>query len=120
MKALTAIVALVFATGGAFAAEGKKEPSEAQKAQQEKMKFCNADAKEKALTGDERKQFMSNCLKKAPAEAAPAAAPAEASPAAAPAKTSQQNKMKECNATASSKGLKGDERKAFMSECLKA
>lgn len=116
MKALTAIVALVFATGGAFAAEGKKEPSEAQKAQQEKMKFCNAEAKEKALKGDERKQFMSNCLKKAPAEATPAAAPA---PEATPAKASQQDKMKDCNATASSKALKGDERKAFMSECLK-
>jgi hypothetical protein len=114
MKALTAIVALVFATGGAFAAEGKKEPSEAQKAQQEKMKFCNAEAKEKALKGDERKQFMSNCLKKAPAEATPAPAPE-----VAPAKASQQDKMKNCNATAGSKELKGDERKAFMSECLK-
>lgn len=48
-------------------------------AQQEKMKTCNASAKEKALKGDERKAFMSNCLKKAPADAAPAAnAPAEA------------------------------------------
>lgn len=30
--------------------------------------------------------------------------------------TTQQNKMKECNAQA--KGKKGDERKAFMKECL--
>lgn len=111
MKAMIAVVALAFASGGVFAAEGKKEPSEAQKAQQEKMKSCNAEAKEKALQGDERKQFMSNCLKKAPAVAA--------SPAAAPAKASQQDKMKSCNAEASGKSLKGDERKAFMSECLK-
>lgn len=36
----------------------------------------------------------------------------------------QQNKMKTCNAEADSKGLsgegKGDERKAFMKECLSA
>ncbi len=28
--------------------------------------------------------------------------------------------MKKCNVDASAKSLKGDERKAFMSECLKA
>ena len=111
MKALIAIVALVFATSGAFAAEEKKEPSPAQKAQQEKMTSCNKEAKEKALQGDERKAFMSNCLKKTPAATTPAAVE--------PAKTTQQEKMTNCNATAASKGLKGDERKAFMSECLK-
>jgi hypothetical protein len=31
---------------------------------------------------------------------------------------SQQEKMKTCNAEATSKGLKGDERKAFMKSCL--
>ncbi|HWU82626.1 MAG TPA: PsiF family protein [Methylophilaceae bacterium] len=34
--------------------------------------------------------------------------------------TSQQDKMKTCNADASTKGLKGDERKAFMKDCLSA
>ena len=33
--------------------------------------------------------------------------------------TAQQNKMTTCNAEATTKTLKGDERKAFMSECLK-
>ncbi len=32
----------------------------------------------------------------------------------------QQEKMKKCNADASAKSLKDDDRKAFMSECLKA
>jgi hypothetical protein len=32
---------------------------------------------------------------------------------------SQQEKMKKCNTDASAKSLKGDERGAFMSECLK-
>ncbi|MBA4381316.1 MAG: hypothetical protein C0406_02010 [Sideroxydans sp.] len=31
----------------------------------------------------------------------------------------QQNKMKTCNADAKKQALKGDERKAFMKECLK-
>ena len=31
----------------------------------------------------------------------------------------QQDKMKACNADPQAKTLKGDERKAFMSECLK-
>jgi hypothetical protein len=34
-------------------------------------------------------------------------------------KETQQNKMKTCNAEAKETGKKGDERKAFMSECLK-
>ena len=34
--------------------------------------------------------------------------------------TDQQNKMTTCNAEAKTKELKGDDRKKFMSECLKA
>jgi hypothetical protein len=33
--------------------------------------------------------------------------------------TAQQERMKSCNAQVSKKGMKGDERQAFMSECLK-
>jgi len=35
-------------------------------------------------------------------------------------KPSQQGRMKTCNADAKSKSLKGDDRKTFMSQCLKA
>jgi hypothetical protein len=103
MKAILVVASLVFAMSGAFAADAaKKAPSPAQQAQQDKMKACNADAGAKALKGDERKKFMSECL------SAKAAAP------------TQQDKMKSCNADAGTKALKGDERKKFMSECLKA
>ncbi|WP_434704802.1 phosphate starvation-inducible protein PsiF [Pseudomonas sp. Z1-12] len=68
----------------------------AETAQQSKMTTCNADATAKALKGDERKAFMSNCLKATP-----------------------QERMKSCNATATEQALKGGARKAFMSECLK-
>ncbi|MDI3356169.1 PsiF family protein [Pseudomonas sp. UYIF39] len=75
--------------------------------QQNKMTTCNADATAKTLKGDERKAFMSNCLKAAPA--ADAAKPL----------TPQQEKMKTCNADAATQALKGDARKTFMSDCLK-
>ena len=104
MKTVIAALALtlpLFATS-AFAQTAQEKPkSEAQQAQQEKMKTCNADAKGK--TGDERKKFMSECL--------------SAKPQASQAQKAQQDKMKSCNADA--KGKTGDERKKFMSECLK-
>lgn len=77
--------------------------AQAETAQQGKMRECNATASEKALKGDERKAFMSDCLKAKPAAAT----------------NSQQDKMKACNAEAKTKALKSDERKAFMSTCLK-
>ena len=43
----------------------KKEPSEKQKAQQDKMRSCSKDAKDKKMKGDERKVFMKECMKKA-------------------------------------------------------
>jgi hypothetical protein len=53
-----------------------------------------------------------------PAAAATAAAPAPAAPAPAADKSPQQNKMATCNKEA--EGKKGDERKAFMKDCLSA
>ncbi len=92
----------------------------------EKMKGCSKEAT--GMKGDERKAFMKKCLSKdytLKADAAPAAAEkkagkAEAKPAAgAAAPVAQQDKMKSCNADAKAKELKGDERKKFMSACLK-
>jgi uncharacterized protein HemX len=73
--------------------------SQAQTAQQQKMTACNKQAGDKALKGDERKKFMSECLSGE--------------------KMTQQDKMTMCNKQAGDKALKGDERKKFMSECLK-
>ena len=74
-----------------------EEPKQMGK-QQSKMAECNKTAGEKQLKGDDRKAFMSTCLKKKP---------------------TQQEKMGLCNKEAGEKQLKGDERKAFMSSCLK-
>lgn len=50
---------------------------------------------------------------------APKAPEKPAKEEAKPAEGSQQNRMKTCNAEAAKKQLKGDERRAFMSSCLK-
>ena len=77
MKMLTAVICLTFALSPLALADDqktdtgktatdsapKKEPSAKQKAQRQKMKDCSKNAKDKGLKGDERKQFMSNCMK---------------------------------------------------------
>lgn len=112
MKKLIALVCFGFAVSSpVFAGD-----------QQDKMKGCNKEAKDGEMKGDERKAFMKKCLSKdyvlkANGAAATPAKPAEpATPAAA---STQQDKMKACNAEAKDKGLKGEERKGFMSSCLK-
>ncbi|MFV8797165.1 PsiF family protein [Yersinia sp. LJYL362] len=89
-----------------MAADTAKTPSPAQAAQQKKMTDCNQQATTQALKGDDRKKFMSQCLK------------AQVHPDEK-ALTPQQQKMKSCNAEAATKALKGDARKTFMSTCLK-
>ena len=53
------------------------------------------------------------------AENAPKAPTPPAKASVAPADESQQDRMRRCNATAKEKELKGDDRRAFMSSCLK-
>jgi len=109
-----AVLALAIAFGATSAFAADPAPAKTLTPQQQKMKDCNAQATGK--TGDERKTFMSTCLKGGTAAATPAA-PAMV---AAPAKPmTQQEKMKSCNADAGTKHLTGDARKTFMSTCLK-
>jgi hypothetical protein len=112
MKKLIALACLGFvfaASAPAFAG-----------AQQDKMRGCNKEAKTDNLKGADRKAFMSKCLKKdyVLKSAAPAADKTVAAPSSA--KPKQQDKMKSCNADAKAKALKGDERKKFVSSCLKS
>ena len=109
MKKLIAAICLTLATSPlAFAQDksAKKEPSDKQKAQQERMKGCNDKAGAKDMKGDERKKFMSSCLKGE-----------EPGPSAK--QKVQQDKMAACNKQAGDKAMKGDDRKKFMSSCLK-
>ena len=66
MRLFVAAVCLAFATTGAWAQDkkdAKKEPTAAQKKQQERMASCNKQAGSKGMKGDDRKKFMSDCLK---------------------------------------------------------
>lgn len=115
MKLAATTFALVLAASvGAAAFAADPAPAKTLTPQQQKMKDCNAQAGDKK--GDERKAFMSTCLKGG--ATADTATPAPA--AATPAKPTQQQKMKTCNVQATEKHLAGDERKAFMSSCLKS
>lgn len=94
------IAMLALVSGGVMAAEMSKA-GKPLTPQQARMVDCNKQATGKK--GDERKTFMSSCLKGETTAAAP----------------TQQSKMKTCNAEAKTKALKGADRKAFMSSCLK-
>ena len=102
MRMLMAVICGMVLATSAQAQDKKKEPSEAQKAQQERMKECNARMGERK--GEERKKAMGACLK-------------GEDPNASAKQKMQQDKMKDCNKKA--EGKKGDERKAYMSSCLK-
>ena len=60
------------------------------------------------LKGEERDRAVAKCLKGD-----------KVARTETPAQQRQQNKMKACNSEAGKKELKGDERRAFMSNCLK-
>ena len=68
--------------------------------QQDKMKACNAEAKEKDKKGDDRKAFMKECLSAKPA--ADAAAPATAA----------------CDKSAADKKLHGAAAKSHIKKCM--
>ena len=111
MRKLALALCLMFACAPLAVAQDKKEPpkkepSAAQKKQQARMRDCNDQAGAKKMEGDERKKFMSACLKGASGKKDEKM-------------TAQQSRMKDCNRQASEKKMKGDDRKTFMSACLK-
>ena len=114
MKApIAALAALVAAT--AFAAAAADAPKKQLTPQQQRMSDCSHESK--GMKGDAHKKFMSECLKSKETPAEVKAAMGKAPVASA--QQTQQEKMKSCNAEAGQKKLRGDERKKFMSDCLK-
>lgn len=75
-------------------------------AQQDRMRACHKEAREKALKGDERSSFMSQCL--------------SGGKSADPEQAALAERRKQCRADAREKSLKGEERKTFMADCVKA
>lgn len=81
--------------------------------QQNRMATCAHESK--GMKTEERHHFMSECLKGHGANAGTHVKEASAKPGA----SHQQEKMRTCNGEAGKKDLHGEERKAFMSACLK-
>jgi psiF repeat-containing protein len=116
---LGALAGVLLLTGLAFAADETK----ARSPQAERMTTCNAEARDRKLAGDERRHFMSECLKghTSSTDAAPQAGKAsQRKSSEGEAHSSQTEKMKTCNQEAAAKKLQGDDRRHFMSECLRA
>ncbi len=105
-----AVAAAVFAAP-AVAGEGSTKPS----SQQSRFAACAHESK--GLKGEEHHHFMSQCLKGN--GASDVSHRKEASQHKAAAEGSQQSKMKTCNDAAGKKNLHGDERRSFMSTCLR-
>jgi hypothetical protein len=99
------LAALLAASLAVAAPAMSQTPAKALTPQQQRMSDCNKTSAGK--TGDDRKSYMSTCLKGEPAKPAKAL-------------SASQQRMKDCNATAGTQSLTGDKRKAFMSTCLKS
>jgi hypothetical protein len=118
LLAITALVASQFALAPLASAAEEKVATP----QQQRMRDCNKDAT--GMKGDARKTFMKQCLSGKQAENQAARAERreerkEVREERQAVRQTQQEKMKTCNANAAAKNLKGPERKAFMSDCLK-
>ncbi len=115
MKAKTLCI-VVFAALSAFAVapslanEGEHKPS----SQQSRFAACAHESK--GLKVEEHHHFMSECLKRH--DGAEGAHKKDANHPTS-AEGNPQNRMKSCNEAAGLKDLHGDERRAFMSTCLK-
>ncbi|HXF80577.1 MAG TPA: PsiF family protein [Usitatibacter sp.] len=98
------------------AARAAAEP-EAKAPSSHQARFAACAHESKGLRGEEHQSFMSECLHGS-------AEPSESKKEAAANRTdrepsAQQSRMKSCNEEAGRRSLHGDERRAFMSSCLK-
>jgi psiF repeat len=72
--------------------------------QQDKMTTCNNLADKKSLKGDDRKNFMQDCLSKGGNQPV--------------ADMSQKDKMNACKNLADKRNLTGTDRKSFLRDCM--
>jgi len=108
IAACAAAAALI--TLPALATESETKPG----SQQSKFAACAHESK--GLRGEEHQKFMSECLK---GHGDPDKKEKAATHRASDETGSQQNRMRSCNEDAARRDLHGDERRAFMSSCLK-
>ena len=112
-------IAAACATAALFASAALAAAAEDTKAPTQQSRFATCSHESKGLRGDDHQNFMSECLKGHETEAAEIRKEGQAHHTAAGEPGLQQTKMKVCNEEAGQKSLHGDERRAFMSSCLK-
>ena len=106
MKAKLFCAAACVALSGAYANE-PEQPTY-------RDRFATCAHESKGLKGDEHQKFMSDCLK-----GQGSAKKDEQAHKTTAAAGEQQNRMRTCNEEAHTKNLHGDERRSFMSTCLR-
>ena len=73
----------------------------------QRQKFADCAHESQGLKGDERREFMSQCLRKHPAGSKDSVA------------VDSGGRLAPCSAEADRRKLRGDERSAFLGACLK-
>ena len=114
LKISATLPALMIFAIGAFAASpalAAEAPAKHLTPQQQKMATCSHEAGEKALKGDERRAFLSTCLKGDGAVAATSTEKSASADAAA------QSRKQSCRAEAKRQHLSGEARKTFIVHC---
>jgi hypothetical protein len=108
MKTIAKVVVL---GAFAFATSAYAQPTP----EQQRLSDCNAEAnKQKVLKFSERKPFVDACMRgQTPKKAAASKKPTKTASA-------KQEKTQVCNKQASDRKLKGDDRKKYMNQCMKA
>jgi len=109
MKSIYLVAGLAAALWALPAVANEPEKSESQH-----ERFAHCAHESKGLRGEEHQKFMHDCLKGNKSEEAAAEGHHKTS-----GEPTQQAKMKSCNEEAGRKELHGDERRSFMSTCLK-
>jgi hypothetical protein len=99
-KAILVVTLLSLAMSAGVSAAADSQGS----SQQDKMKTCNSLADNKGLKGDDRKNFMQDCLSKAGNQQL--------------SDMSQKDKMNVCKNLADKKNLTGSDRRSFIKDCM--
>lgn len=99
------VVMLPLSTGTVFGAVNSAAWNAPQASQQDKVNACRNLADKKGLTGDDRKNFMQDCINKT-------------ADVQKPSDMSTKDKMNSCKDLADKRNLKGEDRRSFLKDCM--
>jgi psiF repeat. len=102
---LMLVITLLFPTSAMLGAASAAAWNGSQASQQDKVKACNNLADKKGLKGDDRKNFVQDCLN-------------QAADIQKPSDMSTKDKMNSCKNLADKRNLKGEDRRSFLKDCM--